>query len=81
MLPRGIYISLKSQNIGLKQTSIRMAPHACFAAERQGQHVDFRSCVHSTSVVSQYYHIWQIYLGKVLIPLEGSYKRIPNLVV
>jgi hypothetical protein len=46
MLPREIalYISLKSQNVGLKQTSVRMTPHAGSTAEKQGQHVDFRSC-------------------------------------
>jgi hypothetical protein len=46
VLPREMYylsISLKSRNVGLKQTSVRMTPHAGSATERQGQHVDFRS--------------------------------------
>jgi hypothetical protein len=39
----GGYISLKSHNVAMKQTSIMMASHAYSAAARQGQHVDFRS--------------------------------------
>jgi hypothetical protein len=52
MLPREIalYISLKSQNVGLKQTSVRMTPHTGSVAERQGQHVDFRSFLDPTNV-------------------------------
>jgi hypothetical protein len=35
----------------------------------KGKHVDFRSCVNPTNVVSLYYLVWQIYVGKVLVPL------------
>jgi len=35
----------------------------------KGKHVDFRSCVNPTNVVSLYCHVWQIYIGKVLVPL------------
>jgi hypothetical protein len=68
-------ISLKSGNIGLKQTSVRITPHAGSAAERQGQHVDFRSCVDPTNICKPMLSCLEIIPRQGIISPRGKVQK------